>query len=466
MAVLGEDAEEEKMKERKKMGRKQVLNPVLALVIWVMTLFNVGCGGAGSGDGESEGDPDPPPPIVYQLYGSNFSPYEDGQDPNRGAVVSADQVERRMRLVAPHTKWVRTFGCTRGLEHAGAIAHRLQLKIAMGAWIGGDLAANETEMGSLIREALSGNADLAVIGTEVLFRGDLPAAELIAHIRRFRREVPGVPVTTADTYADILANPEVMAECDVIMANYYPYWEGEDVSRAVAWLHARHRRLVAAAGVKEVLVAETGWPSAGDTIADAAPSPGNAAFYFQNFVSWARAEGVGYFYFEALDEKWKAAYEGPQGAHWGLWKSQGTLKPGMHPVFDGETVEDNWTCGDVPGGAGAAEIELTAVPLRGSFIELRGLVWHVAPGDHGVAVYIRASSGWWTKPYFSAPVTPINCDGTWGCDVTTGGADELATHIAAFLIPLGYSPPAAAGSASLPGELFARSLAFVQKSRE
>jgi exo-beta-1,3-glucanase (GH17 family) len=42
-----------------------------------------------------------------------------------------------------------------------------------------------------------------------------------------------------------------------------------------------------------------------------------------------------YYYFEAFDESWKAAYEGPQGAHWGSWTQDGTLKPGMQAVFDG-----------------------------------------------------------------------------------------------------------------------------------
>jgi exo-beta-1,3-glucanase (GH17 family) len=178
-----------------------------------------------------------------------------------------------MKIIASYTEWVRTFGCTRGLEHAGSIAHRLQLKIAMGAWIGKDLAANEAELSSLIRESLSGNVDLAIIGSEVLLRGDLEPVVLIGYIRRFRMEVPNVPVTTADVYSELLEKPEVMAECDVILVNYYSYWEGVDVSSAMTWLHARHRRVVAVAAGKEVIVSETGWPSAGSRLDDAVPSP-------------------------------------------------------------------------------------------------------------------------------------------------------------------------------------------------
>ena len=339
-------------------------------------------------------------------------------------------------MIAPYTEWIRTYGCTAGLEHAGHIAHDLQLKIAMGAWIGKDTTANEAELESLIFEAKSGNVDFAIIGSEVLYRKDLDPTALVDYIRRFRAEVPDIPVATADVYSEFLAHPEVAAECDAILSNYYPYWEGVDVGTAMAWLHTRHRQVVAAVGDKEVIVSETGWPSDGNQIEAAVPSQENAAFYFKNFISWATSENVTYFYFEAFDEPWKADYEGPQGAHWGVWNEDGNLKPGMQAVFDGETVADNWTCQEIPGGSGEADIAFTDVPPIGSFDNLRGQVWHVEPDLNGVAVYIKVNGGWWIKPYFNEPVTRINCDGTWNCDITTGGIDSQATEVAAFLIPL------------------------------
>jgi exo-beta-1,3-glucanase (GH17 family) len=444
------------------------LSKVLALVFAVALSLGTACNSVdpgGSGGGRTEHEGEMSLPTAYRLHGVNFGPFEGDQDPNMGAHVSADQIERRMGILTPHTQWIRTFGCTNGLEHAGRIARSLGVKAAMGTWIGPDPVANEAELESLIREAKNGNVDLAIIGSEVLLRGDLSPAELLACIRRFRTEVPNVQVTTADVYSELLKHPEVMAECDVILANYYPYWEGVDAREAMAWLHARHQRVVAAAGAKAVMVSETGWPSAGDTIADAVPSPENAAFFFKNFISWARAEGVDYFYFEAFDEPWKAAYEGPQGAFWGIWDKDGNLKPGMEAVFDGETMDDNWTCWDIPGGLGTPMIEFTSVPPIGSFDNLIGQVWHVLPQDHGVAVYIKVSGGWWSKPFFSDPVTEINCDGSWACDITTGGTDELATEIAAFLIPLGYSPPLSVGLVGLPADLYVESLDYVEVTR-
>lgn len=110
--------------------------------------------------------------------------------------------------------------------------------------------------------------------------------------------------------------------------NYYLYWEGRKINYVVAYVHKWHKQIMDVANGKEVIISETGWPSCGKRIGDAIPSPENAGFYFLNFVSWARANNVKYFYFEAFDECWKAGYEGPQGACWEIWNKYGNMKPG------------------------------------------------------------------------------------------------------------------------------------------
>jgi exo-beta-1,3-glucanase (GH17 family) len=350
--------------------------------------------------------------ITYKAYGLNFSPYMDGQDPNLGSLISEDQIRRRMQIIAPYTEWIRAFGSTHGLEHTSRIAHEFDLKAAAGAWLGTDSQVNDLEMQNLIEAARSGHVDLAIVGSEVLLRNDLTEAQLIDYIHQFKIAVPGVPVTTADVYSVLRDHPNVMSACDVIFVNYYPYWEGKDVNNAVAYVHALHQEMIAKAGGKEVIVSESGWPSDGNQVGDAVASLENACFYNLNFVSWARAENVRYFIFEAFDESWKANYEGPQGAHWGLWDKDGNLKPCMQDIFDGLTVPDNWTCREIPGGPGLPEIQFTDVPPHGSFDNLRGRIWHAPPADHKIAVYIRVGSGWWTKPSWASALTAINCDGS------------------------------------------------------
>ncbi len=263
------------------------------------------------------------------LYGLNFSPYTEGQDPNQGSQISKKQLKKRMRIIAPFTKWIRTFGTSGGLDKAGQVAHNFELKAAIGAWLSRDLSANEREISALIDIAQAGNADFLIVGSEVLLRDDLSEAQLIAYINRVKQSAPGIPVTTGDVYGNWLSHPNLIAAVDVVFVNIYPYWEGASVNDAIAFLDNRYQQVKAVRGDKPVIISETGWPSCGNRVGDALPSPENASFYFRRFVAWARANDVPYFYFEAFEEAWKAKYEGPQGACWGIWDQNGNVKPGM-----------------------------------------------------------------------------------------------------------------------------------------
>jgi hypothetical protein len=262
-------------------------------------------------------------------------------------------------------------------------------------------------------------------------------------------------VTTADVFDVLLQHPAVIEAVDVVMANYYPYWKGLPLDHAMATLDDWYQRTVEAAGGKKVIVSETGWPSCGDTIELAVPSAENASQYLLDFVSWAKAKQVDYFYFEAFDESWKTVKEGPQGACWGIWDKNGTMKPGMKAVFAGNTAPDSWS--------GEPEIALIHVPAYGASEALKGQVWHVNPADYVVAAYIKVGSGWWMKPTITHPLTSIDVSGYWSCDIVTGGIDETATEIRAYLLPAGTVIPDVLGAGSLPSELDA--FPFAQKIR-
>jgi len=97
--------------------------------------------------------------------------------------------------------------------------------------------------------------------------------------------------------------------------------------------------------------------------------------------------------------------------------------------------------------------EFTYVPPKGSISDLQGRVCGVVTAQFNIAVYIQVNGGWWTKPYWTQPTTSINVDGSWTTDITTGGIDETATKIVAYLIPVGVAPPLRSGQPDLPPEL-------------
>lgn len=335
------------------------------------------------------------------------------------------------------TTWIRSFGRSNALEKTGLVAHSLDLMAAVGAWLIKDMSANNREVAGLIREARAGH-DIAIVGSEVLLRHNLIEPQLLGYMNQVRKQIPaGIPVITADVYGELLEHQAAKNNSDVVLVNYYPYWEGVSIDVAVATLHRWHQEVVVVSGGKSVIVSETGPPSDGNALGNAVSSPANTSYYFLNFVSWARDNNVKYFYFEALDESWKIG-EGPQGIHWELWDKSGVLKPGMQAVFDGQTVPDNWT------NAGTPSIEFTYVPAYGSFNDPVGQVLHVNTDDYKVAVYIYVG-GWWTKPTFATPLTNLVLDGTRTCDITTGGSDQNATQTTAYLMPKDFSPPAMSG---------------------
>jgi exo-beta-1,3-glucanase (GH17 family) len=401
---------------------------------------------------------------LVKIHGFNFSPYIDGQDPNHGAVVSLAQVQARMALIAPYTVWVRSFGMTRGLEHIPPVARTHGLKVAAGAWIGRDLDKNNLEVASLIAAAVAGHVDIAIVGSEALLRGDVTAAQLIAYIQQVRQAVPAqVQVATADTFNVLLANPAVVAAGDVVFPNIYGYWMGVPLANAVCALETAYQQIVAMAGGRRVIISETGWPSAGNAVGGAVPSAQNAADYFLQFVSWAKANNVEYFYFQSLSEDWKAAYEGPQGAHWGVFDKDGVIKPGMQAVFDGQTVPVD--CQGLPGGPGTPSLAFTYVPPMGTAHALRGLVQHASTTGHRIRHFIRVNGLWWMKPTLAQPEVSFLVDGTYSASIVTGGNDAVASDVAAFLLPTGYSVPDVLGLSSLPSQLFTDALAQAHVAR-
>jgi exo-beta-1,3-glucanase (GH17 family) len=273
---------------------------------------------------------EPAAPALF--YGLDFSPYMAGQSPNQGTKISEAQLRARMQIVAAHTGWVRSYGMDSGLELTGKVAHELGLKAALGAWLGRDLTANQAQIASLIQAAKAGQADQLIVGSETLYRGDLTESQLVAYIQQVRQAVPaGIPIGTADTASEFQDHPAVTQAVDVVLANIYPYWSGSDVSNAANDMSGAYQAVKSAAGGKPVLISETGWPTCGETRGKAVPSLQNAKTYLQTFLAWARANQIGYYYFEAFDEAWKASPGSQVEACWGLWDQAGNAKPGLIP---------------------------------------------------------------------------------------------------------------------------------------
>ena len=290
----------------KEMAYSRVIRLMLFSFIIPVIFLNAGCGGGGGAPAALTPTPTPTP-VASKVHGFNFSPYIDGQSPNLGAQVSEAQLRTRMEIVRPYTEWVRTFGCSNGLEKSGSVAHSLGLKIAMGAWISSDETGNEVQLANLIAAAKAGEADILLVGSETLLNGYVSEETLIGYIERVKEAVPDLPVGYVETHGVLLAHPNVIDAVDVVVFNCYPFWEQENIENAMTALREHYALVKAAAGGKRVIVGETGWPSAGEAYGNAVASLANATRYFREVAGWARENDIELFYFEAFDESWKAS---------------------------------------------------------------------------------------------------------------------------------------------------------------
>ena len=258
------------------------------------------------------------------MHGICFSLYEDGQKP--GDIITAEQVNRRIQILKPYSKWVRSFSCIEGNEHIPRIAKENGMQTLVGAWLGDDLELNEKEIESLITLAKEGCVDIAAVGNEVMYRGDLTEGQLLEYINRVKEALPNIPVGYVDAYYEFSHRPRITEVCDVILTNCYPYWEGCPIEHSLNHMISMFNSAKDAGQGKRVIITETGWPSEGGSLKGAIATNENAMRYFIETQNWCKNNNIEAFYFSSFDESWKVGPEGAVGAYWGLWDKNEKLK--------------------------------------------------------------------------------------------------------------------------------------------
>lgn len=263
--------------------------------------------------------------VLYNgVHGFCFSLYEEGQKP--GDIIGEDQIRRRIEILKPYTQWIRSFSCIEGNELIPKVAKESGMKTLVGAWLGKDLEKNEEEIEGLITLAKQGLVDIAAVGNEVLYRKELTLEQLIGYMNRVKEAIPGVPVGYVDAYYEFSVHPELVQASDVLLCNCYPYWEGTEFNYSFDHMRQMFFQVKHANPEKRVIITETGWPSAGESLGNAHPGKENALKYFLNAQLWSQDEGIEIFYFSSFDESWKKSAEGEVGAYWGIWDSNGKIK--------------------------------------------------------------------------------------------------------------------------------------------
>src|ERR1700712_3321884 len=253
----------------------------------------------------------------------SYAPFRDLQTPLVPTThIAAEQIAQDLAQLAGITDCIRTYSIENGLDQVPGQGSKVGLKVIQGIWLSSNRLKNLAQISTAVSlsKQYPGVITALVVGNEVLLRGEMTTADLAANIRSVKAQVT-VPVTYADVWEFWLRNREVYEAVDFVTIHILPYWEDMPVRAKFAANHVdeiRKRMAVAFPG-KEILIGETGWPSAGRMREGALPSRTNQARVVSDILDLAKREGFRVNLIEAYDQPWKRQLEGTVGGYWGLF---------------------------------------------------------------------------------------------------------------------------------------------------
>lgn len=285
----------------------------------------------------------------------SYTPFRGKQSPfDAKLMIPASQIDEDLHRLKAVTDCVRTYATDQGLDQVLPIAQQLGMKVLMGIWIGRNPADNEKQITQAIDlakkypQALRG----IIVGNEVLLRGEQTPVALTAMLKRVK-EATGIPVTYADVWefwAPGRKNigpglSDLAAAADFITIHILPYWEDQPIASAQGVDHLKeiYGVIKAAYPDKQILIGETGFPSAGRQRELAVPSIVDEARYIREFIAYANSINLDYNMIEAFDQPWKRDLEGTVGGYWGVFSGDRQQKfPLTGPVSNYPNWQGDW----------------------------------------------------------------------------------------------------------------------------
>jgi len=336
------------------------------------------------------------------LHWINYSP--TNFNPNVQQYPSESSIREDLKTLVDHGyNSIDTYGSDNILGQVPQIAKSVGIKgVVMGIWD----PTNSEEFNNAVKA--KDFVDGYCIGNEGLTNGRYNMMTLKKAADSLRT-ITNKPVTTTEPSTTYTVDIKKFG--DWIFPNAHPYWSGIKEPRAAAkWTKQKYDDFSKGTD-KVVVLKEVGLPSAGET----GLSEANQNLYYNTLDSLMTSKKAMFSYFEAFDQPWKNNL--PVEPYWGLFDKNRQPKEVAKP-----------------------QIIITSAPAMGGFENLYGKVRNVLPDSAAVSTYIDVAGTWWVKPYWSTPLSTVKSDGSWGCDVTTGGIDQTASKINVYLVTKDFDP--------------------------
>lgn len=277
--------------------------------------------------------------LAGPFIGINYGPFhESGQMP--GTSIPNSQFMSDLSILSQKFTFIKTYGDDKEsrLDQVVPIAAGSfpQLKIYQGVFENStyNSSNNTTYLDIAIKLANTYPQTVAavVVGNECLNTDSNPnwitVDQLIKDLEYVRSRLKNkgsVQVTTELGYqAGVQYGTRLKPYVDSMMINIYPFYGQVSINGAIANLIGAYNMFNGQFNGKQVIIGETGWPSAGDPNGAAIPGVSNEATYTQANFTNANQLGSN-FLFSAFDEPWLSV-QNSWGPNWGLWKANGDAK--------------------------------------------------------------------------------------------------------------------------------------------
>ena len=331
-----------------------------------------------------------------KLYCVSYAPFHGTQSPlDPSTYIPPAQIDDDLAQLARIADCVRTYSVDFGLDRVPEMARKHGLKVLLGVWLSSRTERNwsQMEVGVALAKKYPDVITAVIVGNEALLRGEISSADLASAIRSVK-EKSQKPVTYADVWEFWLKHRELASVVDFVTVHILPYWEDIPIPAEHAADHVASIRRIAAGAFpgKEIVIGETGWPSAGRMREAALPSLANQARVIHDILARGKRDGFRVNVIEAYDQPWKRFLEGTVGGHWGLLDD-------ARRAFKftwGEPVSDhpNWRWQATGGVALAALVFFAGMIARRRAIEPAKLHRHADYLLAGNALIAGLLAGW------------------------------------------------------------------------
>jgi exo-beta-1,3-glucanase (GH17 family) len=337
----------------------KILKP-FAIFILAMSVLSAACDNLKSTAEVNRLKQAPGDLIAAEVMAVAYSGYREGQHPDRGdgAVNPSDAeiLEDLEILVAHNFNLIRLYDSGENSQATLKLIrqHNIPIRVLLGIWLQAEfsnhemcpwldepippeeLAANSVANAAEIQrgiELAKEFADVVVavnVGNEALVEWNdhmVPMEKVVTYVKRVKSAIDQ-PVTVAENYVWWTHNGAILAnEVDFLGIHTYPAWEQKTIDDALAYTIENIEGVRLALPNSPIAILEAGWASIATEFGDRANETDQSR-YFRELRSWAAANNITVFFFEAFDEPWKGDANNPLGAekHWGLFNVDRTPK--------------------------------------------------------------------------------------------------------------------------------------------